>query len=189
MTGDPLPVPFKKRETSLDFQVVAYIKDSIYFVKMGSVSVNYPGHRILFSIPTIPRPINQETVAEIKASLFTSSTARLIVHIFESEFLPGEEITFQMTILCRKPLTVEYVKVKLIRRTTYSISGLRRLGACCLDRVESNTMISDNGALVYSGKLTIPLTCIPSYKENEAYNSIHLIQVRLHTCNQFLASV
>jgi hypothetical protein len=186
MTGDSLPAPFRKKETAVEYQIVGYIRHASYYLKMASQPVTYNGHLNLYSDPPVVRPLTHESQVEVKMSLFSSITLKVVLSVEESSFLPGEEIPFQFQLLCRKKLTIENLTVNLIRKSVYNINGVMKMGVATLDVFDAAEMETDEGQLsLIVGVLRIPRTCVPSYREKGPYNVIHLLEVYI-TVSTFL---
>jgi hypothetical protein len=180
MTGEPLPTPFKRKGRSLEYQLAAYMRDSIYFVKIAKLAVPFKGHHSLYSDPPISRPIMHESQIEVKTSMFSSAIfIKATMTGDESDFLPDEEIQFQLSVSSTKEFSVESAIVNLIRKTTYSINGANKMGQNILDTFEAYEIMNDEGSSWFVGFLRVPRNCIPSYKESDSYNVIHFLEVRI----------
>jgi len=174
MPDDSLPSPFRKRQASLDFRVAAYLKHSIYYVEMASVSVDFPGFRNLFP-HSAPEPLSHETIVP-------GTKTKLILRTFDSKFVPGEDILFTLSVISKKTNRrfVEKATVSLVKKIQFNISGVCRVGSTCLNQIETTEMDNDNGTLSLAGKLNVPLGSGPSFNEASGYHITYLVQVLLY---------
>jgi hypothetical protein len=179
MTGEPLPAPFKRKEWSLEYQLVAYFREGKYFIKMASLPVSFRGHRSLCRELKAPsRPLCHKYYVKVKTSTFSSANIiKIELTSEESEFLPGQEIPFHLKVFSTKMTTVSTAKLVLSRKTVYSIKGIKKIGIVVVDTFETHEMIKDKGCSWILGFLRLPDRSIPTFKENDVYNVSYFLEV------------
>jgi len=188
MTREHLPASFKTwHRESLEYRVVAYMRESDKFVRIASRVIPFGGYCLLppdiqtavvlpFR-PSIKWTIHSETFEikgiQVKTDLLTDKPS----------YLPDEKMDVRISMGCDNPHTtlLSTISVTLVKRVRFNINGIVKKEDKVLsefqDVVKSNekTRHAKGHSIIFGG-FRVPHSAAPSYKSHE-YSITYLIKV------------